>query len=259
MSERIEAVDNAVYETLGDRWYTADDDPIALLRAESRSRNPWIVNELRARAGGRGPIRVLDLGCGGGFLANALGCEEGIEVTGLDQAEDALVVARAHDASGRVHFLHGDARAIPFPDGEFDAVCAMDFLEHVEDPGAIVREVARVLRPGGTFFFHTFSRTWLSRWLVIRAVEWFIPNTPKNLHVWRLFIRPEELRAHCDSAGLKRFEARSFEPRIRLKDVLSILVRRRVPRDFSFVFTDRPILAGYVGTALRAEAASASV
>jgi hypothetical protein len=86
---------------------------------------------------------------------------------------------------------------------------------------------------------------------VIRAVEWFVPNTPKRLHVWEAFIRPEDLRAHCEAAGLSAFEARAFEPRIRMRDVASILLRRRVPADFVFTFTNSPVRTGYAGLAVR--------
>ena len=90
-------VNNAIYRQLGDRWYTARDDPIALLRAESRARNPWIANSIR-RAFPSGEVRVLDMGCGGGFLSNYL-AKAGYTVTGLDAAAESLAVARRYDAT----------------------------------------------------------------------------------------------------------------------------------------------------------------
>ena len=91
-------VNNAIYSQLGERWYSATDDPIALLRAESRLRNPWIAQEMTKALGVRS-CRVLDVGCGGGFLSNHLGAL-GHRVTGLDASAEALGVARQHDRSG---------------------------------------------------------------------------------------------------------------------------------------------------------------
>jgi 2-polyprenyl-6-hydroxyphenyl methylase/3-demethylubiquinone-9 3-methyltransferase len=90
-------VDNAIYHQLGDRWYTAQDDPVALLRAESRARNPWIASNIR-RAFPSGEVKVLDIGCGGGFLSNYL-ANAGFTVTGLDASAESLVIARRYDAT----------------------------------------------------------------------------------------------------------------------------------------------------------------
>src|SRR6185437_5910452 len=119
-----------------------------------------------------GPARVLDLGCGGGLLANDLAAR-GHAVTGVDASLENLDVARAYDRSRRAVYVCGDARALPLPAGSFDVVCAMDLLEHVDDPAQIVAEAARVLAPGGLFFFHTFNRTWLASLVVVRGVELF--------------------------------------------------------------------------------------
>jgi 2-polyprenyl-6-hydroxyphenyl methylase/3-demethylubiquinone-9 3-methyltransferase len=175
------AVNNAWYGPLGARWYEADDTPIALLRAEARHRNPWIAETI-----GAVPRRVLDLGCGAGFLANDLAAR-GHAVTGLDFEAENLAVARAYDRTGTARFVRGDVRALPFADASFDVVCAMDLLEHVDEPARVIAEAARVLAPGGTFFFHTFNRTWLANLVVIRGVELFVRNTPRDLHVLRLF------------------------------------------------------------------------
>jgi 2-polyprenyl-6-hydroxyphenyl methylase / 3-demethylubiquinone-9 3-methyltransferase len=135
-----QSINNDIYHALGERWYNAQDDPVALLRAEARLRNPWVAEELRARFAGR-RLRILDVGCGGGFLSNYLAIQ-GHTVIGLDFASDALKVARLHDATGRVEYIEGDAYRLPFTDGGFDAVCSMDFLEHVEEPELAIREAA---------------------------------------------------------------------------------------------------------------------
>lgn len=238
-------VNNAIYDELRDRWYDADDDPVALLRAESRLRNPWVADEI-TRVLGFGGQRVLDVGCGAGFLANALAAS-GHHVTGLDAAPSALAVGRARDATGTVRYETGDALALPHADSEFDVVCAMDFLEHVDDPNAVVREAARVLRRGGLFFFHTFNRNWLARLVVIKGVEWFVKNTPPDMHVLHLFVKPAELVTMGRAAGLEPVVLRGSRPMVNAA-FWRMLATGRVGPDFRFTFTAGTPL-GYCGYA----------
>ena len=244
----LSVVNNGVYQTLGERWYRAEDDPIALLRAESRLRNPWIATEL-SRAFGTRPATVLDVGCGGGFLSNYLS-HAGHRVTGLDASSDALAIAQRYDGTGLVRYHQGDALHLPYPDASFDAVCAMDFLEHVEDPKQVIAEAARVLKPSGRFFFHTFNRNPLAWLIVIKGVEWFVRNTPRNLHVLRLFLKPAEVRAACEHHGLVGLELRGVRP-VFGRAFLKLLVTRRVSPGFSFTFTPSTGL-GFSGMAKKA-------
>ncbi|HEU0036663.1 MAG TPA: bifunctional 2-polyprenyl-6-hydroxyphenol methylase/3-demethylubiquinol 3-O-methyltransferase UbiG [Kofleriaceae bacterium] len=237
------AVNNAWYGPLGARWYEADDTPIALLRAESRHRNPWIADEI-ARRLGAGPKRVLDLGCGAGFLANDLAAR-GHRVTGIDTTPDNLLVARERDRTGTVDYQVGDACALALPDASFDVVCAMDLIEHVEQPERLVAEAARVLAPGGLLFFHTFNRTWQANLIVIKGVERFVRNTPKDLHVLRLFVRPDELAAIARRHGLEIAVLQGSRPRFRWP-LWRMVLTGRVGDDFAFTFT-RSTKLGYTG------------
>jgi 2-polyprenyl-6-hydroxyphenyl methylase / 3-demethylubiquinone-9 3-methyltransferase len=249
--ERPRAVNNTWYAPLGERWYEADDTPIALLRAEARHRNPWIADTI-ARELGTSAARVLDLGCGAGFLSNDLAAR-GAVVTGLDASTESLAVAAAYDRTGKVTYRCGDALALPFDDGSFDVVCAMDLLEHVEDPARLVAEAARVLAPGGMFFFHTFNRTRRADLIVIKGVSWFVANAPPDLHVLRLFITPDELAAMCERSSLAIVELRGSRPRFRWP-LWRMLLTGRVGDDFAFTFT--PSLAlGYSGVARKRRAA----
>lgn len=243
-------IDNELYERLGEDWYEARDNPVALLRAESRWRNPWVIEWLRKLQFERShPPRVLDIATGGGFLANAL-AREGFGVVGIDVSEQSLSIARSRDSTRTVEYLRADALSLPFSDASFDAVCLMDFLEHVEDPEAAIAEATRVLRPAGLLFFHTFNRNWLSWLVVIRGVEWFVRNTPPRMHVLRLFIKPRELIAMLGRQGLDIDELFGSRPCVASRAFWTLLMNGIVPDDFEFR-RSASLAMGYTGVATR--------
>ena len=244
--ERNQEVNNSIYEAYGERWYTAYDDPIALLRAENKAKFPWILNKLRTLCDHQGSI--LDVGCGGGFLSNEL-ARQGYQVTGLDISEESLKVASQHDTTGTVKYQVGDAYKLPYADASFDALTAMDFLEHVNRPDLVIKEFSRVLKPQGLFFFHTFNRNPVSWLVVIKFLEWFIKNTPKHMHVLRLFIKPEELRSYCKGADLEVLAMTGIRP------VLSSIDWRMVrtgivSEGMRFTLTKGTLLS-YMGVAIK--------
>ena len=241
----VTRVDNTIYSTLGDRWYDADDDPVALLRAESRLRNPWVARHVHAAFTAQ-RCRVLDVGCGAGFLANDLAAR-GHEVTGVDASREALDVARARDRTCSAAYRRAEAESLPFHDASFDVACAMDLLEHVENPARVVGEIGRVLRPGGLFFFHTFNRSALAWLVVIKGVEWFVKNTPRDMHVLRLFVKPEEIADMCESHALDVVDMRGSRPAID-RAFFEMLATGVVPKAFRFVFT-KSLALGYTGFA----------
>jgi 2-polyprenyl-6-hydroxyphenyl methylase/3-demethylubiquinone-9 3-methyltransferase len=240
-------INNAFYEGLGEAWYEDDVHPIALLRLENAARNPWIQERIRSLHSHA--CDVLDIGCGAGFLTNTL-ASDGHRVTGIDLSAKSLDVAQKRDQTGSVRYMQLDAFAIPFPEQSFDVICAMDFLEHVEMPGQIIREAARLLRPGGLFFFHTFNRNPLSYLIVIKGVEWCVPNTPANMHVYSYFIKPSELKHWCEDEGMDVLQMRGLAPKIASVAFWKSLFKRKVDSKLQFRFSPS-LKTGYIGIAQR--------
>lgn len=241
-------VNNAIYDTYGDRWYHADDDPVALLRAESKTKTPWIIDRIKDHGLLHPQTKVLDVGCGAGFLSNAL-AKQGLQVTGVDLSEESLKVAAKYDETKKVHYQVADAYQLPFEDASFDVLTAMDFLEHVENPGQVIKEFSRVLKPGGIFVFHTFNRNPLAHLVIIKVVEWLVKNTPKHLHVIHLFIKPKELAHYCEQAGMTSKDMIGIKPvfsTIPLKNLFTGIV----PKTLRFEFT-KSLLLSYMGFAVK--------
>lgn len=246
-SSHSDQVNNGIYDLYGDRWYTAYDDPVALLRAESRTKLPWVLERIKQADLGANS-QILDIGCGAGFLSNAL-AREGYHVTGVDLSSDSLQVACRHDSTGKARYVTADAYELPFADRSFDVVTAMDFLEHVEDPNKVIQEVSRVLKPGGLFFYHTFNRNLISHFVVIKLVEWFVKNTPKDMHIIRLFLKPKEVENFCRQAGMKPIETAGIRPvfsTIPLKNYFTGIV----PESLRFKITESTLLS-YIGYAVK--------
>ena len=238
-------VNNEYYNHLGDSWYEADNDPIAVLRAEQKTKNPWVQDKIEKHFDTKDLV-IADIGCGGGFLTNYL-AKEYSNVSGLDASVSSLEVAKANDQTNTVKYIEGDAYQLPFENNSCDVVCAMDFLEHVEDPQKVVDECARILKPNGLFFFHTFNRNFAAWLIVIKFMEWFMPNTPKNLHVLHLFIKPVELEKMMAINNLTPLKWVGLGPCFNFAFFKSIF-KRRVTKDFRFKTSDNLAL-GYMGYA----------
>lgn len=236
-----QTINNGFYEELGDKWLTAYDHPIALLRAENAVRIPWIIETIGKNQ------TVLDIGCGAGLLTNALS-KVGHRVFGIDLSQTSLEVARMTDLTQKVNYQMANAYSLPYSDESFDVVCAMDLLEHVEEPALVISEASRVLRQGGFFFFHTFNRNFLSYLIVIKGVEWCVPNTPKNMHVYPLFIKPDEMREFCLQRDLQIVSLQGFRPNLFSKAFWKMIFIKKVPEDFSFCFS-KNLMTGYCGFA----------
>ncbi len=241
--QKKELINNGFYDELKDDWYSREDHPIALLRQENQTRNPWISKVLEKKFPGK-RLQILDVGCGGGLLANHLALHH--EVIGIDLSEKSLEIARHFDTTKSVKYIQASAMALPFPEESFDVVIAMDLLEHVENPQHVVEEASRVLKKGGLFFFHTFNRNFLSYALIIKGVDWFVPNAPKNMHIYDMFIKPHELENYMKDSSLIVQEIKGLVPKIFSKGLVKLLFKRKIDHSFQFNFS-HSLLTGYVG------------
>jgi 2-polyprenyl-6-hydroxyphenyl methylase/3-demethylubiquinone-9 3-methyltransferase len=230
----MQAIDNAIYDRIPDEWWS-DESFMALLRHAVNPPRFGYFRKVLERLGRAAPsLSVLDVGCGGGLLAEefaALGCA----VTGVDRSAPTLRAARAHARQNHldIEYLEGDAMRLPFGAGRrFDVVCCCDVLEHVDDVGHVVAEIARVLRPGGVFFFDTINRTWQSRLLAIKfAQDWWPTRlVPRNVHVWENFVRPQELAAHLRASRMSHVEFAGLSPAANPLAVLGAFVRLKLGR-----------------------------
>lgn len=174
--------------------------------------------------------RVLDVGCGGGILADAM-ARRGADVLGIDLAEKSLKVAQLHALETQTphvayRCVSAEALSEEMP-GAFDVVTCMEMLEHVPDPASVVAACARLVRPGGWVFFSTINRNAKSFLLAIVGAEYVANMVPRGTHEYARLLRPHELAGFCRSSGLDvvRSSGLEFHPltrRFSLSDDTSV-------------------------------------
>ena len=158
--------------------------------------------------------RVLDVGCGGGILADSM-ARKGADVLGIDLAAKALRVAQLHALeaqTGNVHYREVSVEALAKEQpASFDAVTCMEMLEHVPDPSSVVRACSELVKPGGWVFFSTINRNAKAFMLAIVGAEYVLNMLPRGTHEYAKMIRPSELASSCRSAGLDVKHTRGLE------------------------------------------------
>ena len=190
--------DLTIYDTYADKWWSDDIRWVRTLK----NLVPGRLKHFDTLIDWQGKD-VLDLGCAGGFMAEAL-AKRGAQVTGIDPASDAITAARQHAQTEglRIAYDVGVGEALPYHAAGFDAVVCVDVLEHVTDLQKVMFEVARVLRPGGLFLFDTINRNPLARLATITVAEDILRLLPRGTHDPAMFIKPAELRTAMRTAGL---------------------------------------------------------
>ena len=195
----VDRAEIAKFDALASRWWDKDGDFKPL-----HDINPLRLDFIDGRAGLAGK-RVIDVGCGGGILSEAM-AHRGANVTGIDMGEAPLAAARLHQEESGTQVVYRQASAEEMANehpGEFDVVACLEMLEHVPDPAAVVRACATLVKPGGHVFFSTINRNPKAYALAILGAEYVLGLLPRGTHEYRKFIRPSELSGWCRATGLR--------------------------------------------------------
>lgn len=207
VSENVDRSETAKFDRLASRWWDPDGESRPL-----HDLNPVRLAYVAERISLRG-ARVLDVGCGGGLLSEALAAA-GADVTAIDLAPGVLDVARLHlfESGLRVDYRQISAEALATQEpASFDAVTCMEMLEHVPDPGSVIDACARLLKPGGRWFGSTLNRTPQAFALGIVGAEYLLRLLPRGTHRYSQFIRPSEMAAALRAAGLELDDLRGLD------------------------------------------------
>ncbi len=190
------------FSDLAHKWWDPEGE-FRPLHAINPLRLQWIAQ----LAGGLAGKHIIDVGCGGGILTDAMARAGAARVRGIDLAEKSLSVAQLHALDAQTpnvsyQNISAEAMAAQSP-GQFDVVTCMEMLEHVPDPAAIVQACADMAKPGGWLFFSTLNRNPKSWLFAIVGAEYLLRILPRGTHEWRKFITPAELATWLRQAGLE--------------------------------------------------------
>jgi 2-polyprenyl-6-hydroxyphenyl methylase/3-demethylubiquinone-9 3-methyltransferase len=199
----------SIYELSAQEWWNDRDGPMAPLHWMTPVRFDYFARAAGSLAG----RDVLDLGCGGGLLAERF-ATAGARVVGIDPLTACCRAAATHARAAAlpIRYVQMAGERLALADNSFDVAVAADVLEHVNDLPRVIAEVGRVLRPGGTFVFDTINRTWLSRLVLVWLGERVLKVVPCGTHDPARFIRPAELRARLTAAGMRLRQTRGLGP-----------------------------------------------
>jgi len=196
--QNVDSQELAKFSELAHRWWDPNSE-FRPLHEINPLRLSWI--ESKVPLAGK---RVLDVGCGGGILSEAM-ARRGAQVLGIDLAEKSLRVAQLHALETGVEVAYETIAAEALAEREpasFDVVTCMEMLEHVPDPGSVVAACAALVKPGGHVFFSTINRNPKSYLYAIVGAEYLLKLLPKGTHDYAKFIKPHELGRHCREARL---------------------------------------------------------
>ena len=207
-TDNFDPAELAKFSALAHRWWDLESE-FRPLHQINPIRLAWI--ESLAPLKGR---HVLDVGCGGGILADAM-ARKGANVLGIDLATKALKVAQLHALEAQTEGVQykeisAEALAAQKP-GSFDVVTCMEMLEHVPDPSSIVKACAALVKPGGHVFFSTINRNAKAFLFAIVGDEYVLNLLPRGTHEYAKLIKPSELASYCREAGLSLEQTRGMQ------------------------------------------------
>jgi 2-polyprenyl-6-hydroxyphenyl methylase / 3-demethylubiquinone-9 3-methyltransferase len=198
----------AKFSDLAHRWWDPESE-FRPLHQINPLRLDWIQSQVPLAG-----KRVLDVGCGGGILAEAM-ARKGAHVLGIDLSTKALKVAQLHALEARtpdIEYREVSAEALAAEQpGKFDVITCMEMLEHVPDPASVVQACSTLVKPGGWVFFSTINRNPKSFLFAIIGAEYVLNLLPRGTHEYMKFVRPSELASYCRGAGLELAHTRGME------------------------------------------------
>lgn len=198
-SSNVDPQEIAKFEALASRWWDRNSEFKPL-----HDINPLRANYIDRHSPVAGK-QLLDVGCGGGILAEAMAVR-GARVTGIDMGEAPLAVARLHqlESGVEVDYFHSTAEQLAEREASrYDIVCCLEMLEHVPDPGAVIQACADLARPGGALYFSTINRNPRAYLFAIVGAEHILRLLPAGTHEYDKFIKPSELAGWMRDAGLE--------------------------------------------------------
>ena len=206
MTQNIDQNEVNKFAEIAENWWdpTGDFKPLHVI-------NPLRANYIDSKSTLKN-LKVLDVGCGGGLLAEALNAK-GAHVTGIDVTEANIQVARLHAAKMELDIAYKLITAeemVKTESESFDVVACLEVIEHVPDPGQLIKACSDLLRPDGQMFLSTLNRNPRSFVTAILGAEYIFNILPKGTHEWSKFIKPSELERHMRNAGIKLIESKGM-------------------------------------------------
>lgn len=226
-------IDNAIYDRLGSGWWDESNPLNALNGGFTPARFAYFRDVLAQLGRDPAGLRAVDVGCGGGFLAEEF-ARIGCRVVGVDPSEVSIRTARQHaSAYGlEIGYAVNAGERLALKDQSVDIAYCCDVLEHVADLDQVIAETARVLKPGGVYLFDTINRTRASKLFFIKLLqEWRLTRmVDTGVHSWAMFIKPTELEEILRRHGLRLGEVVGLGPRAGLASLAWNFVRVRLRR-----------------------------
>jgi len=224
-------IDNDIYNLEGEKWWQPDFSLNLMKAIFNPVRVNYAKNILEQHKINSEEVNVLEVGCGGGILTEEI-AKMGFNTTGIDPSEQSLNIAIKHAKENnlKINYVKGVGEDLQFQNNSFDVVFCCDVLEHVRDLPKVISEISRVLKNGGLFIYDTFNRTIISKIASIKILQewkrWAI--MPHNLHVWEMFIKPDEIRALLQENQLNFKEHRGIKQNISYPKMLHYLHKRAI-------------------------------